>query len=54
MYPLYRPELWIGYLISKGVKWNIYGAVVLCLVVQYYRTTFPVIADEIIVSIANQ
>lgn len=46
MYPLYRPELWIGYLIPRGIKWKICGAVVPCLDVRYYRTRSPVIPDE--------
>jgi len=54
MYHLYNPYIWTVYRISKGVKWTNKRVEVPCLVVQYYRTIFPVIEDEIIVRIAKQ
>jgi len=54
MYHLYNPDIWSVYRISKGLKWKIRWVLGPCLVVQYYRTNFPVMPDEIIVRIANQ
>ena len=54
MYHLYRDDIWIGYPISKGVKWKMHGGYIPSFDYRYDPIDYSIMADEIMVYLTKQ